>query len=530
MKMSLMRKIALSPFQLFLFLLILFITGAVHPVFADNLSKNYEVWLSDQTNSQGLSATTPTGTYGGFVRIYDSSDLEKEPIVNAPLNIDMGVMFANALATTGANVTRIHGILPSPDHKTMALNFVASGHLAFVDGDSKNPICLFRTTGTPSGRQNHMSFWAPDGKKVIVANQNGKMIERVNVIRNANGKVVKYEFDADASLDLVGARSILNQPIAVTMNSDGIECTVKGTVASNQSDKTPSGIFKQAAGIRPNNALVCPIIASNNIHSFSTLAGGGMFVIDITTTPMQIVAEYDISSAGVRDAGCGGEQAKGYMHLNSGTSAAAPDQSEFSIYRFEIEKYPVAPAFNQPNIPAPITKFEDPDNGKNCHDVNANCAAHENRDSHGMVMVENVVSGKEKYLHQFDRIRNNVEVFKMASPWSAFKHLATYSLTDSGVCGTTLGAVSTNDPTPDLGGLSTGKAPNGSRIYIGTRGPFPLTVAHAAAGSCPGLGIVDLSPNRTSGGLKAVLDTQFLDFTGTKNLSDPHAAIVRQVQ
>jgi hypothetical protein len=49
----------------------------------------------------------------------------------------------------------MHGILPSPDNRYMALNFVASGHLGIVDGESKKAVCLFRTTRTNTGRQNH---------------------------------------------------------------------------------------------------------------------------------------------------------------------------------------------------------------------------------------------------------------------------------------------------------------------------------------------------------------------------------------
>jgi hypothetical protein len=36
----------------------------------------YEVWLSDQANTRGISAATPLGSHGGQIRIYDSADLE----------------------------------------------------------------------------------------------------------------------------------------------------------------------------------------------------------------------------------------------------------------------------------------------------------------------------------------------------------------------------------------------------------------------------------------------------------------------
>ena len=131
------------------------------------------------------------------------------------------------------------------------------------------------------------------------------------------------------------------------------------------------------------------------------------------------------------------------------------------------------------------------------------------------------IAGDE--LHQFDRIRNVVEVFKMAPPWDQMQPEYRYNLTDSGVCKTTPGATQSNDPTPDLGDTS----PNGETIYMALRGPFPLTISHAAAGSCPGLGMIRKNPSSQTWELAAVLPTSVMDYTMTKNLSDPHAVIVR---
>jgi hypothetical protein len=65
-------------------------------------------------------------------------------------------------------------------------------------------------------------------------------------------------------------------------------------------------------------------------------------------------------------------------------------------------------------------------------------------------------------------------------------------------------------------------------IYVALRGPFPLTVSHAAAGSCPGLGIIVRDPMTGKWRLAHVLPSTVLDFSGTHNLSDPHAVIVRR--
>ena len=484
----------------------------------------YEVWLSDQTNSQGVSAANATGTHGGFVRIWDGAQLDRSPASSLPLVLDVSTdLFPQALATTGSHVSRIHGILPSPDHRHMALNFVASGHLGIVDGAHKRAVCLFRTTGTTTGRQNHMSFWTPDGSAIVVGNQNGRLLERVNVVRSASGEVQAFVFDASASLDLQGGMGrITAQPVAVdTDPADAIRCEVRGTVASDQPDRTPTGAFKQAPGIRPLNTAICPVPAGNSRHVFTSLGGGGMFVVDLRATPMAIVAEYDQSV--IRPAGCGGVEAAGFMHLNTGTSAS--DVSEFTLYRFALD-YPAAPAFKLPNLPAPVAVWEDVDNGK-LGGVQLPKDGH--RDAHGIMLTRELHSATPRYIHQMDRVRSDVEVFKVAPSWHdlAQRHEGRYSLKTSGACGGTVGTTRVNDPTPDLGDFHTGPG-TPARIFVALRGPFPLTVSHAAQGSCPGLGIVTLSPDHKSGALTHVLPTTFLDFAGTRNLSDPHAAIVRR--
>lgn len=447
-----------------------------------------------------------------MVRIYDSADLELADPIDNPLILDVSKdLFPNAAQETGAHVSRMHGILPSPDNRYMALNFVASGHLGIVDGESKKAVCLFRTTQTSTGRQNHMSFWSARGDHIIVANQNGRILERVDVQRNGSGAITDFVFNGAASLDFVGgAGRILSQPLAVDMDLDNaINCRVENNVLDNQSTLTPNLQPKQAPGIRPLNSVICPIPSSTGQHVFASLGGGGMFVVDTEATPMAIVGEYDQSV--VNDAGCGGIESQQYMHLATGTPG--PNISEFTVYRFGLD-YPSAPSYNAPNTPAPIAVWADPDNGKI---AGLNLPVGRNRDAHGMVLV-----GDE--LHQFDRIRNVVEVFKMQPPWDELHPDSSYELTSSGVCGKTAGASVANDPTPDLGDGS----PDGTSIYMALRGPLPLTVSHAAAGSCPGLGILRKDPASQSWTLAAVLPTVVMNDPNTTNLSDPHAVIVRR--
>lgn len=473
---------------------------------------SYEVWLSDQANTMGISSSIPFGTHGGQIRIYDSADLELPIPINNPLILDVSKdLFPDADVKTNAHVSRMHGILPSPDNRYMALNFVASGHLGIVDGETKKSVCLFRTTQTSTGRQNHMSFWSPSGNQLIIANQNGRILERVDVRRNSSGSVTDFIFNGAASLDLVGGSNrILAQPMAVDMDLSGnINCKLEGTVTDNQSTTTPNNQPKQAPGIRPLNSVICPIPSSTGKHVFASLGGGGMFVVDIQATPMAIVGEYDLSR--VNAAGCGGMESNNYMHMSTGTPG--PNISEFTMYRFGLD-YPSGPAFNLPNTPEPVAVWEDPDNGKI---AGVDIPTGTNRDAHGMAIAEDE-------LHQFDRIRNIVEVFKLEAPWDHLHPDSTYDLTASGACGTTAGAAKTNDPTPDLGDTS----PNDQSIYMALRGPYPLTISHAAAGSCPGLGIIRKNPISQTWELAAVLPSTVMDYTSTRNLSDPHAVIVRR--
>ena len=490
----------------------------ISPAHADDNNDNnvnYEVWVSDQTNSKGISVTADTGTHGGFLRVYKSSDLEQKPPVNNPLNLDVADLFSNALVGTGSNVIRLHGALPSPNHNYMNVNFVASGHVGIIDARTKTAVALFRTTGTNTGRQNHMSFWSPDGKYLLIANQAGRMLERINITWDAKGKnIVSAVYDAAASMDLVGGRVMSAQPVADPSLPIG---SVSGTVLNNQPTTTPNGVLKQAVGIRPANTVICPIPASNNKHSFVTLGGGGMFVVDYTVTPMQIVAEYDMAT--VRPAGCGGAEGGKFVNLNVGTPG--PGLSEFTIYRVKLKDFPAAPAFNAINTPAPRFLFADLDNGLS---IPGN-----NRDAHGMGMTKS--HGKDpQFLHQVDRVRNVVETFNMTT-----RARETYSLTTTNgkidgpagtVCRTTIGATTSNDPASDLLDIS----PKGDRFYSALRGPFPLTVSHAATGSCPGLGIVRIKVGFSSGSLKYVLPTIWMNYAGTKNISDPHGAAVREIR
>lgn len=508
------------------------------------MATGYEVWVSDQTNSAGISGAAPTGTHGGFLRVFDGVDLDTQTNP-AHTALDTAVLWPNALASTGSNAIRIHGMIPSPNHNYMAVSFVTSGHLGIVDARTKAPVALFRTTGTAagnldgagaaitgstaSGRQNHLTLWSPDGKYMLISNQNGKMFERVNVTWNAVGSITSAVFDAAASLDMVGGASRISaQPVADASLPLG---SVAGIV-STQSTMTPNGQHKQNALTRPNNAPICAVVAGDNRTALVTLAGGGMLVVDYTASPMRIVAEYDKTN--ISAAGCGGAESGGFIYVNSGVYAS--NVASFALYRLPTN-WPSAPLYYPVNFPKAKVVYQDADHGLSFPATNA--IAGNNRDAHGFGL-----NGNRTYLHQFDRVKNNVEVFhtgtgQRSTYWlTTTDGLAPNLSNASTACGTTAGAsVSTsnplvldpagtpvyNDPSPDLLDLS----PHGNRFYVALRGPKPLTISHAASGSCPGLGVVELAPGGKSGVMTHVIPLTWLDNAGTTNLSDPHAAVVR---
>jgi hypothetical protein len=199
---------------------------------------------------------------------------------------------------------------------------------------------------------------------------------------------------------------------------------------------------------------------------------------------------------------------------------------------------------NAPNTPAPMLIYKDPTNtatiGNVGGDPNPNTSGQvpdstTRRDAHGMART---LSGS--HIHNVDRIQNNVEVFD-TSDYSR----TTYNLTSDDGQGNGPGACAAasvtddpdlpgNDPAPDL--MDT--TPDGKYLVVALRGPTPVSVTHAAQGSCPGVGIIEVLAGGALGRLAGVLrTTNTVDtspvsapgghaYTGIEH-SDVHGAAVR---
>lgn len=306
---------------------------------------SYEVWLVDQSNTNGT-------TSGGALFVYDGAALDRRGAAAVPERIDLGgAVTSLCLERTGTAPVRPHMLLFNQGHSHAILSFVASGHVVFFDAATRAPLACIDV-----GVQAHAAVPAPDETYVVVANQNGKLLQRISTDYGTN----TFALETGATLDLAN-----------------------GT--------TPSGALRQDPALRPDNAPICPLVDSTSRFAFVTLRGGGLFVVDATATPMRIVAEYDRET--VHGNGCGGLEGSGRMYVNSGGGTAA-NMSEFDVYSFPLAAFSSTPS--TPNTPAP-TLVVSLDGG---HEA----------DSHGAMLTR-----QGRYLWVADRIGNRIVVVKTAT-------------------------------------------------------------------------------------------------------------------
>lgn len=310
------------------------------------LGEDYEVWAIDQSNSSGLA-------YGGTLYIYSGKDLERgnQGDEAEPEKIDLAGAAAQLCFTkTGANPVRPHMIAMNASQSHAVISFVASGHVLIMDAPAREPVDCIRTSiGAGGARQVHFAIPSPDETYIAVANQNGKLFERIDTNYATN-------------------TFLLNTTAMINLAT----CT------------TPNGVACQQAAIRPDNAPICPIIEATSQFVFVTLRGGGLFVVDAKQTPMQIVAEYDLDT--VHPNGCLGVQVGEKMYVDSGGGTAS------HLYGADIYAFPVSgfSPLNPPNTPSPVVVVSD---------------TSEDADAHGATLTKH-----QRYLWVADRGRNFIWV------------------------------------------------------------------------------------------------------------------------
>ncbi len=517
----------------------------------------YEIWGADQSNS--VAGAGSRGVDGSLIWVWKSEDVKKQikwETTAQPLGCDgnnvpgegpcdLKQVFPGTLAeyddneATGAFLSdylygRLHGMLPDPQNRYMNINLFGPGNgfIGILDGATKEAVALFRVTGTTSGQRVHMSFWNSDGSALLVANLNGKVLERIDISRDRHGKIIGAAFNQSASLGVGKSMDVTaSAKVYLGLNAQGnpmLGSIVGDYANADLGDLTPAGKCREndcssgpngEMGGRANNVIICPIVSDND-NAYITLGGGGLLIADTKATPMTIVGEY--SQQVINGAGCGGVQVRNKMWLNAGVSASeAPGagnvQSTFTVYTIEDDAFEMPQAENTP-LPTIVFKDIDTTDGNAANtatigniegDPNPNTTGQlpgitTRRDSHGMART---LSGR--YVHTVDRIQNVVESINTKT----FRR-TTYNLTSHFGFGQWPGAcqaasvfddpnLPSNDPAPDL----IENTPDGRYLAVALRGPIPVSVTHSAQGSCPGVGIIQLFGRGKRGRLATVLRT-----------------------
>jgi DNA-binding beta-propeller fold protein YncE len=334
----------------------------VAPAYAE---AKYEIWAIDQSNSFGL-------TYGGTLYIYDGKDLERgrKAAEAVPEKIDLaGAASALCFSKTGANPVRPHMIAVNASNTHAVISFVASGHVLIMDGPTRTPVdCIRTSVGSTGARQVHFAVPSPDETYIAVANQNGKLFERIDTNYATNTFFINHA----ATIDL-----------ATCVTPNGAACQFPG---------------------RPDNAPICPLIDSTSQYTFVTLRGGGLFIVDAKSTPMKIVAEY--TNDVVRPNGCLGIQLGPKMYVDSG--GGTPSQ----VFGAHLYVFPVTgfSPTNPPNVPTPAVVFS---------------MVEEEHDAHGATLTKHgkylwIADRGENFIWVIDTDRDTVaDVIPLAGPPSS---------------------------------------------------------------------------------------------------------------
>jgi hypothetical protein len=388
------------------------------------LADAYEVWLTDQSDTGKES--------GGYLYIYDGAQLAANPSSAKPAQtIDFSVEIGKFCEeATKKALRRPHMLFFNAAQDHAIISFL-SGQVLIMDVATKQPeACL------SMGKNVHAAWPTPDQKMAIAANIAEKKFIRIWTDYAAH----KFSFDPEKDVINLGAME---------------------------------------SGERPDTAPICPITESTSQYAFVTLRGGGLIVVDVTTTPMKIVTTLDNNK--IHPAGCGGVQAGGTMYINSGGGWPIAPLS-YDVYALDTSNLPKS-------ISARLISQRD----------------ERFADSHGMVAVE-------RYVWSADRAGNDVEIIDTLSNLS----VGTIDLTTDG----------NKDPAPDLMDV----APDGQYVFVGLRGPAPLSgndkTANNAKGTIPGVGVIHVDAEGKVGHYKG--QAAITNMKDGKETADTHGIAVRK--
>jgi hypothetical protein len=384
----------------------------------------YEVWITDQSDTAKES--------GGFLYIYDGAQLAANPGGAKPKTTvdfagDLGKFCQDA---TQKAVRRPHMLFFTKDQSHVIVSFL-SGQVLIMDSDTRKPdACL------SMGKNVHAAWPTPDQKMLIAANIAEKKFIRIWT------DYANHKFTFDPQKDVIN-------------------------------------LAAWESGEQPDVAPICPITESSSKYAFITLRGGGLFVVDVTETPMKLVAS--LNNVAVHPAGCGGVQVGDTMYLNSGGGWPVAPLS-YDVYAVSLSGLPKSVSAKL--LSQRDTKFAD---------------------SHGMAAVG-------RFLWSADRAGNDIEIIDTLSSLSV----------------NTVNVVTqaNPDPAPDL--MDT--APDGSYVFIGLRGPSPLTGNDKnvmnAKGTTPGVGVIHVDEGGKVGHYKG--QASVTNQKDGKETADVHGIAVRK--
>ncbi len=390
----------------------------------------YEVWLTEQSD---------TGTKsGGFLYIYDGAKLVTNPSgVKPTVTMDLaGEINKFCQKATGKGVRRPHMIFFTKDHSHAIISFL-TGQVLIMDAATRKPeACVL------VGKNVHAAWPTPNQKMLIAANIKEKQFARIWTDYGAH----TFTFDP-------------------------------------RTDMLPLGELE--TGERPDTAPICPITDASSQYAFITLRGGGLFVIDVTQTPMKVVAT--LSNTQIHPAGCGGVQVGDTLYINSGGGWPAtkfPHSASLSYDIYALTLSGLPNSVTAKLLSSRDTKFAD---------------------AHGMVAVG-------RYLWNADRAGNNIEIFD--------------TVTDLSVGSVEMAGRVSKDPAPDL----IDAAPDGSAVFAATRGSSPLTgndkSVNNAKGSTPGIAVITVTEGGKGGQFIGV--ARVSNIKNGRETADPHGIAVRK--
>ncbi|HSE59058.1 MAG TPA: hypothetical protein VLA99_10185 [Nitrospiraceae bacterium] len=233
------------------------------------------------------------------------------------------------------------------------------------------------------------------------------------------------------------------------------------------------------SGERPDNAPICPITETSSRFAFITLRGGGLLVVDVAATPMTVAAM--LNNNQIHPAGCGGIQVGDTLYINSGGGWPIAPLS-YDVYAVDLSSLPKS-------VSAKLVSQRD----------------QKFADSHGMAAVG-------RYLWSADRAGNDIEIID--------------TLTNLSVGSVNLVTEANQDPAPDLMDAS----PDGQYVFVGLRGPNPLTgndkTVNNAKGTIPGVGVIHVDGGGKVGHYKG--QAAISNMKDGKETADTHGIAVRK--